>query len=101
RHTRFSRDWSSDVCSSDLAGAVGEQVLLLEAQLEREALGALADEQRVVRAPQHLQRDGGGIADTFETGDRPGLVGRAVHDGGVRSEERRVGQECRAVWSTD
>src|SRR5690606_6636533 len=22
RHTRFSRDWSSDVCSSDLAGAV-------------------------------------------------------------------------------
>src|SRR5690606_17866199 len=23
RHTRFSRDWSSDVCSSDLAGIVG------------------------------------------------------------------------------
>src|SRR5690606_39342105 len=22
RHTRFSRDWSSDVCSSDLAGSV-------------------------------------------------------------------------------
>src|SRR5690606_14448187 len=25
-HTRFSRDWSSDVCSSDLAGQVGEVV---------------------------------------------------------------------------
>src|SRR5690606_40522375 len=24
RHTRFSRDWSSDVCSSDLATAPGE-----------------------------------------------------------------------------
>src|SRR5690606_41095677 len=24
RHTRFSRDWSSDVCSSDLAGAAGD-----------------------------------------------------------------------------
>src|SRR5690606_39640987 len=24
RHTRFSRDWSSDVCSSDLAGAHAE-----------------------------------------------------------------------------
>src|SRR6266511_5957634 len=24
RHTRFSRDWSSDVCSSDLPGSVGE-----------------------------------------------------------------------------
>src|SRR5215475_6748871 len=23
RHTRFSRDWSSDVCSSDLGGTVG------------------------------------------------------------------------------
>src|SRR5690606_1991112 len=23
RHTRFSRDWSSDVCSSDLEGALG------------------------------------------------------------------------------
>src|SRR5690606_41025942 len=23
RHTRFSRDWSSDVCSSDLGGSVG------------------------------------------------------------------------------
>src|SRR5690606_40471577 len=26
RHTRFSRDWSSDVCSSDLNGAQGTQV---------------------------------------------------------------------------
>src|SRR5690606_40208917 len=24
RHTRFSRDWSSDVCSSDLVGSPGE-----------------------------------------------------------------------------
>src|SRR5690606_41209832 len=24
RHTRFSRDWSSDVCSSDLPGRVGQ-----------------------------------------------------------------------------
>src|SRR5690606_40020311 len=24
RHTRFSRDWSSDVCSSDLAGGITE-----------------------------------------------------------------------------
>src|SRR5690606_41020195 len=26
RHTRFSRDWSSDVCSSDLDGHYGELV---------------------------------------------------------------------------
>src|SRR5690606_40219436 len=26
RHTRFSRDWSSDVCSSDLAGSLGHGI---------------------------------------------------------------------------
>src|SRR5690606_40381402 len=28
RHTRFSRDWSSDVCSSDLAGLIAPGLLL-------------------------------------------------------------------------
>src|SRR5690606_3992279 len=35
RHTRFSRDWSSDVCSSDLAREMKEQ-LLDSMDLERE-----------------------------------------------------------------
>src|SRR5690606_40688089 len=30
RHTRFSRDWSSDVCSSDLTGVVGIERFLYE-----------------------------------------------------------------------
>src|SRR5690606_39553809 len=30
RHTRFSRDWSSDVCSSDLEQALDESYPLLE-----------------------------------------------------------------------
>src|SRR5690606_39537801 len=45
RHTRFSRDWSSDVCSSDLSQGVAddyrtlyrksqEQIIDLQAQLE-------------------------------------------------------------------
>src|SRR5690606_40661338 len=34
RHTRFSRDWSSDVCSSDLAsGAYGAIALRVQAQV--------------------------------------------------------------------
>src|SRR5690606_40435419 len=28
RHTRFSRDWSSDVCSSDLTGMINENDLM-------------------------------------------------------------------------
>src|SRR5207302_5373121 len=30
RHTRFSRDWSSDVCSSDLGSAFSAQVPVLQ-----------------------------------------------------------------------
>src|SRR5690606_40310659 len=29
RHTRFSRDWSSDVCSSDLADGIGPAFFLV------------------------------------------------------------------------
>src|SRR5690606_39889841 len=37
---RFSRDWSSDVCSSDLVGAVvGEQVVGLERRRSDDAIG--------------------------------------------------------------
>src|SRR5476651_51539 len=64
RHTRYWRDWSSDVCSSD------------------------------------LQSDGGILAfvqDNFLSrhDDRLGI------SAGGRSEERRVGKECRSRWSPD
>src|SRR6266513_4818077 len=62
RHTRSKRDWSSDVCSSDL---------LLRTAPAAAGADALLDEQP---APQ--------VA----------LVG-------TRSEERRVGKECRSRWS--
>src|SRR5687768_18530652 len=70
RHTRCSRDWSSDVCSSDLGGEPDQ------------------------RAYDH----------------RPEQIGEASHDdqeaeheqerrvAELRSEERRVGKECRSRW---
>src|SRR3712207_8850552 len=71
RHTRYWRDWSSDVCSSDLV-------------VERELLRVvdLVSERDLVR---------GLAVDPAE------LTGRevVVHDA-VRSEERRVGKECRS-----
>src|SRR2546427_938739 len=69
RHTRFDCDWSSDVCSSDLA------------------VGRLAaDGRRWGRLTLAV------------------LVGLSlIHLGGLaqllRSEERRVGKECRSRWS--
>src|SRR5215510_16439274 len=64
RHTRWPRDWSSDVCSSDL---VGENPGLVpgddgESDLDVEVSGGAAP-------------------------------------GATRSEERRVGKECRSRWS--
>src|SRR2546421_7429968 len=55
RHTRSDRDWSSDVCSSDLC----------------------------LRSEEH----------TSELQSRSDLVFC------LRSEERRVGKECRSRWS--
>src|SRR5690606_39585933 len=68
RHTRFSRDWSSDVCSSDLPCR---------------DLPA-----RPVQGPE-----GDGCDATAEDGSRHGLytiIGPSLG----RSEERRVGKEC-------
>src|SRR5438067_6809914 len=71
RHTRSKRDWSSDVCSSDLIVTLPLPPDVLEVQ----------------RLEDALRRD----VDL----DRPG-----VHDV-QRSEERRVGKECRSRWWQD
>src|SRR2546422_3862235 len=41
RHTRCSRDWSSDVCSSDLAELI--RLADVQAKMEREVMGGLRD----------------------------------------------------------
>src|SRR5256884_7259870 len=83
RHTRCSRDWSSDVCSSDLKS---------EIPLER-AVRDLADEIVLVRGVVI------GLALALD-GEDVVLQGHLnvlrIH---TRSEERRVGKECRSRWS--
>src|SRR5437868_11041566 len=71
RHTRSKRDWSSDVCSSDLRRPPGASVR-----------AALRMPQAVVDALDHL------------VGERVSeLIGALVRLGArVRSEERRVGK---------
>src|SRR5690242_21447964 len=70
RHTRLTCDWSSDVCSSDLRRHPVQRF---------EELGQVCDPV-LEQVPDAL---------------RP--VGKQF--GGVRSEERRVGKECRSRWS--
>src|SRR5438477_2218766 len=77
RHTRLTCDWSSDVCSSDLHEAIAANstaaLAFVNADDAREVLAAFKAQPHVVAARLYLS------------------------DG--RSEERRVGKECRSRWS--
>src|SRR5438105_10500562 len=88
RHTRSTRDWSSDVCSSDLYALV---ILTDEDLLARyvEDRGLVGNPVRQIDSPEELIE----LLD-----DLPAPVGLVTFD--PRSEERRVGKECRSRWST-
>src|SRR5947209_14825328 len=84
RHTRYWRDWSSDVCSSDLGV---DHVMLHVMDIER----SLPYYRVVYGAQTEGPRDANGrVWITLERNTRIGLQ---------RSEERRVGKECRTRWS--
>ena len=65
RHTSCSRDWSSDVCSSDLGGGATTNLKLI--QLPKMEVTEVTDFGKKKKKS--------------------------------RSEERRVGKECRSRWS--
>src|SRR5687768_18336337 len=84
RHTRCSRDWSSDVCSSDLVAIC---------RLKRVAADMRDDVTPFLpKAPDQ------------KNGKRVALIGAGpssltVANDLMRSEERRVGKECRSRWA--
>src|SRR5260221_7777418 len=85
RHTRSLCDWSSDVCSSDLA-------------MEPHAIVAAwdGDALSIDTPSQGLAMAQGRIAGLF------GIPPEKIHIRSPflgRSEERRVGKECRSRWS--
>src|SRR5206468_7361022 len=92
RHTRSDRDWSSDVCSSDLAFLYS----LPAAQLDALKIGLDAYE----KLPPSIRECA--FETRFDDCDDDGLLdpkflfkvwlNEAIH---IRSEERRVGKECR------
>src|SRR3989440_492578 len=87
RHTRSDRDWSSDVCSSDL---VCREHHALPARRRIHVNHEYADEQ--VKHDAHDRQAGAQQRDhRGERDEEPKKV--------TRSEERRVGKECRSRWS--
>src|SRR5256886_11378141 len=83
RHTRFDCDWSSDVCSSDLAVDLPAQVARMLRVSRPGPAWAVAGYSE------------GGFCAANMALRYPHRYGFA----GVRSEERRVGKECRSRWS--
>src|SRR5688572_31040411 len=85
RHTRFDCDWSSDVCSSDLvkrfwtSANAGSAVVVIEVEPRLEQ-------------PQRF--------DLFQSALRARIpLSYGTVSIQSRSEERRVGKECRSRWS--
>src|SRR5690606_39526679 len=81
RHTRFSRDWSSDVCSSDLKVETIRQLptaLRLGYPIVFRTFAQRAILLPFVFAPH-----------------------ASLQNNRKRSEERRVGKECRCRWSPE
>src|SRR5437660_5478149 len=70
RHTRWPRDWSSDVCSSDLGVT----------RTEAASLPTYASSR-------------------WSDGSNSAVGAPALPLPSPRSEERRVGKECRSRWS--
>src|SRR5258705_1550425 len=87
RHTRCLSDWSSDVCSSDLVTERAKSSH--EPASAKESTVIVIDDDLAMRAT---------LSSLFRSiGLRVELFGSA-HEFS-RSEERRVGKECRSRWS--
>src|SRR3712207_8187753 len=87
RHTRYWRDWSSDVCSSDLYFGNMQLKNITHSDIE---------EFKRSRLKTPTRRGERSMADVNRS---LGLLRSILKYAKQRSEERRVGKECRSRWS--
>src|SRR5256885_6858517 len=85
RHTRLQGDWSSDVCSSDLIMANTHSLT-----------GDYLARRKRIPLPEK-RREGNGRSLIIKGAREHNLKNVTVEI--PRSEERRVGKECRSRWS--
>src|SRR5690606_39508466 len=96
----FSRDWSSDVCSSDLiAGDAAQVELLLNPgvsphiyQLKPSDMAKMSRADAVVWIGPDMETFLGKVVMSI----KPKRSLQLQHELSERSEERRVGKECRS-----
>src|SRR3712207_9575950 len=106
RHTRYWRDWSSDVCSSDLFDRLkmmplndskapfqsrrDRHELIGEGTIGPDPFRRIMTDCRLTAVPKVIETPKGNDAETTD---------RRMLELLRRSEERRVGKECRSRWS--
>src|SRR5437870_6498795 len=101
RHTRWPRDWSSDVCSSDLLRREREIIAPFPIGLAAVAVYIIP------RAAYLLWFDRAPLTSAGLTEPRQlaliteTTLAALVAALAFRSEERRVGKECTSRWGTD
>src|SRR5437016_9357652 len=94
RHTRLVSDWSSDVCSSDLSWLSGYFIIVTNAFMQH-PVGYTVGQDGTLQ-----------LADFWAFVLNPWALWQYAHNmtasvitASFRSEERRVGKECRSRWS--
>src|SRR5690606_41129210 len=86
RHTRFSRDWSSDVCSSDLSNPYNRR------------FGFQRNGSPASRSTVNPRLDSPGLLFLKRKYQLPSGPGKRVLESGLRSEEPRVGKRVVLGW---
>src|SRR5258706_1805745 len=84
RHTRLVSDWSSDVCSSDLCPSCGNTISMNVTRTALERVEVISIIKEAIQLKEAENR---------------GMHLRVMRQARSRSEERRVGKECRSRWS--
>src|SRR5690606_40424087 len=101
RHTRFSRDWSSDVCSSDLSRVMATRIApewrggrmgdvdIFRAELTGAASALNAAVTELLMQAADLRAEEIGRASGRGSGEMAGgaVAGKKKQDGGVRRED--------------
>src|SRR5690606_41040412 len=93
RHTRFSRDWSSDVCSSDLGSSDRSGIKIVAVFVGNSLMSSLSSSASAPLNPLHALR-------TVLFYITLALI-TLLWFPPSRSEERRVGKEWSSRWSQD
>src|SRR5699024_12043953 len=96
RHTTSKRDWSSDVCSSDLPSIINEGSLFCPFNAAKEKGKHI---KQGIEAFKSIFNDQVTIQNRYKRYRNLMMPVNQPTDMQARSEERRVGTACRSPWA--